>query len=235
MRAAESVDGAVPPALASLEARADRHLLLARVAGDIGHELKNPIHASVINLELVRKRIADGQGEDALQRLEVVRDQVRRVHGVVEGLLKLLRETHEPEGLRELDGVVEVVLPLLRAQANAAALALEWIPAGPGALCRVSGECLGHALVGLVAQAAAVARRGAAGSLRVEASASPCGVRVSALEGAAAGVAVAPAAAALADIVGRIARSGGMAIEEGTESDGVSWSRTVVLTESADA
>jgi signal transduction histidine kinase len=214
--------------------RADRHRLIARIAGDIGHELKNPIHASVINLELVRKRIAEGGREDALDRLDIVSDQVRRVHGVVEGLLKLLRESREPEGERELDRVVETVLPLLRAQANAAGVELEWVPAGPGTLCGVSTECLGHTLVGLVSQALAVARTGPNGFVRVEATSEPCAVRVGA-SGGRPSTPPQPLEPWFAETVARIAASDGMAIAEDPVGSGVSWSRVVLLDGRADA
>ncbi|HSM37575.1 MAG TPA: hypothetical protein VK837_14320 [Longimicrobiales bacterium] len=208
--------------------RADRHRVIGRIAGDIGHELKNPIHASVINLELVRKRITDGGREDALDRLDVVSDQVRRVHGVVEGLLKLLRESREPEGDRELDRVVETVLPLLRAQANAAGVELEWVPAGSGTLCGVSTECLGHTLVGLTSQAITVARTSPDGAVRLEATAQPCAVGVSA-SGTHPSVPPESPDPGFAETVARIAESGGMAIVDRHARSDVSWSRVVLL------
>lgn len=209
--------------------RADRHRLVARVASDIGHELKNPIHASVINLELVRKRIADGDRDDAFARLEVVSEQVRRVHGVVEGLLKLLRDGPEPGDVRELDRMVEVVMPVLMAQANSAGVAVEWRPAGPGALCRASTGHLAHTLVGLVALAVAAVRGPGSRGLRLEGATSPCRVCVSAVAADGAGADAAPSDADLVDLVTRIARAGGFAIREDTCEDGVSWSCTVIL------
>lgn len=209
--------------------RADRHRLVARVAGDIGHELKNPIHASVINLELVRKRIADGDRDDALARLEVVSEQVRRVHGVVEGLLKLLRDGPEPGDVRELDRMVEVVMPVLVAQANSAGVAVEWRAAGPGALCRASTGHVAHTLVGLVALAVAAARGADSGGVRLEGAASPCRVCVSAVAADGPGSNAPPSDAGLFDLVTRIARAGGFTIRENTDGDGVSWSCTVIL------
>lgn len=215
---------------------ADRHRLVGRVAGDIGHELKNPIHASVINLELVRKRIADGEREDALARLDIVSEQVRRVHGVVEGLLKLLRDGPDPEGARELDGMVEVVLPILLAQANSAGVEVEWVPAGPNTLCRASTGHLAHTLVGLVALAVAVARGPGNGAVRLEGAPSPCRVRVSAVAGDGARADDAPSPdAGLFDLVTRIAESGGFAIRKDADADGVSWSFAVILEEGSGA
>ena len=208
--------------------RAARHRLIARIAGDIGHELKNPIHASVINLELVRKRVADGNKDDALARLEVVSDQVRRLHGVVEGLLRLLRYGAQPNGAQELDRMVEFVLPLLRAQANSAGVALEWVPAGDGVRSHASAEALGHALVGLVAVAVAVARNGGSGEVRVEGCATPGQVAVSTR--GANGASVPPHdGEGLMELVRRVAGDGGFTIDDGAGGSDVSWSCTVLL------
>ena len=209
--------------------RADRHRLVSRVAGDIGHELKNPIHASVINLELVRKRIADGERDDALARREVVSAQVRRVHGVVEGLLKLLRDGKQPGGAQELDRLVEVVLPLLSAQANSAAVPFEWTPAGPGALCTPGADGIGHTLVGLVAVAVAMSRGRTTGTVRVEGLSAPVGIRVSALGEGPGDPPERVVDPALIALVRRLAGSAGLVIREEAVGDGVSWSSTVLL------
>lgn len=215
--------------------RADRHRLVSRVAGDIGHELKNPIHATVINLELVRKRIADGQQDDALARLEVVSDQVRRLHGVVEGLLKLLRDSAQPGGEGELDRQVELVLPLLRAQANSAAVPLEWSPAGSGAACRTSSEALAHTLVGLVASAVSLARGRADRRVLVEGFSAPPGVRVSVLGGASGDRPEPEPDPELTALVERVAGAAGHTIRPGAIGDGVSWSSTVILEDESSA
>ncbi len=215
--------------------RADRHRLMSRVAGDIGHELKNPIHASVINLELVRKRIVDGRQDDALERLQVVSDQVRRVHGVVEGLLKLLRDSKQADGERELDRVVEVVLPLLRAQANSAAVPLEWAPAGGSARRAAGADALGYSVVGLVAAAVSLARGHATRRVRVQALAAPARVRVAVLEPGSGAEPGAEPEAALMALVERLAAAAGLAIRSDDTVDGVSWSSTVILADAANA
>ncbi|NIP60786.1 MAG: hypothetical protein GWO00_23330, partial [Gemmatimonadetes bacterium] len=54
--------------------------LVSRWADDLAHEIKNPLHAMVINLELVKRRAT---GEDAgalIQRAEVVESELYRVH-----------------------------------------------------------------------------------------------------------------------------------------------------------
>ncbi|MEN8374600.1 MAG: histidine kinase dimerization/phospho-acceptor domain-containing protein [Gemmatimonadota bacterium] len=210
-------------------ALADWQRLVARVAGDIGHELKNPVHATVINLELVRRRIADGLADQALERLDVVAEQVRRVHGVVEGLLQLLGDGVRYDEAIELDRVVESVLPLLAAQAGAAGVGFRWTPAGPGTVVQVSADPLRHALVGLVASAVDSLGGSSGGGIHVRAVGPPIGVEVSATAAARSSPGTATPDVALHELVRRVAARGGMEIGAVPDQSPVSWSSTVFL------
>jgi signal transduction histidine kinase len=210
-------------------ALADWQRLVARVAGDIGHELKNPVHATVINLELVRRRIADGQADQALERLDVVAEQVQRVHGVVEGLLQLLTDGVRYDEAVELDRVVESVLALLVAQAGAAGVEFRWTPAGPGTVVWVSADPLRHALVGLVASAVDSLGGSSGGGVHVRAVGPPLGVEVSATAAAQPAPGVTKPDEELRELVRRVAARGGMEIRAAPDSSPVSWSSTVFL------
>src|SRR5690606_25840506 len=76
---------------AELEVRANRMDLVARWADDLAHEIKNPLHAMVINLELVKRRAGSGDREPLVDRVEVVEAELHRVHHLVESLLRLVR------------------------------------------------------------------------------------------------------------------------------------------------
>ncbi len=94
--------------------RVRNHLaLLGRWADELAHEIKNPFHAMVINLELVKRR-ADGDG--ARERAEVVEAELYRVHGLIDSLLKLARPWPATE-TANVGAVLEVLLPVFRARA----------------------------------------------------------------------------------------------------------------------
>ncbi|MFW6205858.1 MAG: sensor histidine kinase, partial [Gemmatimonadota bacterium] len=95
--------------------RAQNHLdLVTRWADDLAHEIKNPFHAMVINLELVKRRA--GEPEGLRDRAEVVESELHRVHGLVDGLLKLVRPWPDTP-TAHADRVVEALLPVFRARA----------------------------------------------------------------------------------------------------------------------
>jgi signal transduction histidine kinase len=95
---------------------AARFGLLIRLADDLAHEIKNPLHSMVINLEVLKRRVEKGAADGALERAEVLGAELNRLHQMVEALLRLIRggkPSGQPNGLRES---LENVLPLVAAR-----------------------------------------------------------------------------------------------------------------------
>ena len=67
---------------------------LGRLSAGIAHEVKNPLNATMIHLELLKMQLADAP--DALEHVGVIAAQVRRLDEVVQGFLKFTR----PEDLQ---------------------------------------------------------------------------------------------------------------------------------------
>lgn len=65
--------------------------LISRLADDLAHEIKNPLHSMLINLEVMRRKVEHGAQEAALERGDVVEQEIHRLHGLLEQLLLLLR------------------------------------------------------------------------------------------------------------------------------------------------
>jgi len=89
---------------------------LSRLTAGIAHEIKNPLNAAMIHLELLRMQLTDRP--EAEQYVAVITDQVRRLDEVVQGFMKFTR----PEDLQlqpvELSGVFERLRPVLEAEAG---------------------------------------------------------------------------------------------------------------------
>jgi signal transduction histidine kinase len=92
--------------LADEHTSAQRFELVRRLADDLAHELKNPLNAMVINLEVLRARVRAGNTEAALDRVDVLEQETRRLHHLLDSVLRLLRP--EPAGVGEFP--VDVVL-----------------------------------------------------------------------------------------------------------------------------
>lgn len=89
---------------------------LGRVSSGIAHEVKNPLNAMRIHLELLRMKTADVPGTH--DHVQVLADQMRRLDEVVQGFLSFTKSedlTIAPIGAREL---FDEILPVLSAEAG---------------------------------------------------------------------------------------------------------------------
>ena len=89
---------------------------LSRLTAGIAHEIKNPLNATIIHLELLKMQVADTP--DALEHVNVITKQVRRLDEVVQGFLKFTR----PEDLRlqavRLAPLFAQIMPVVAAEAS---------------------------------------------------------------------------------------------------------------------
>jgi signal transduction histidine kinase len=106
-RVSAEIEGASPPSL-----RANKLNLLERFADDLAHEIKNPLHSMVINLEVLKRRIVreGGSPPDELMRYtDVLSSELERVNRRIELLLRLVR----PERTAEMTSIPEAVDELI--------------------------------------------------------------------------------------------------------------------------
>jgi signal transduction histidine kinase len=98
------------------ELKSRRMDLVARWADDLAHEIKNPLHAMVINLELVKRRAAAADPEPLVERVQVVEAELLRVHSLIESLLRLIRPWPD-NGFTQVERIFQDFLPVFRARA----------------------------------------------------------------------------------------------------------------------
>src|SRR5206468_5580100 len=88
---------------------------VTRLSAGIAHELKNPLNAAVIHLELLKQQLHDSSAAD---HVAVIAAQMRRLDEVVQGFLRFIR----PENLRlevvSLASLVESIMPIVKAEAD---------------------------------------------------------------------------------------------------------------------
>jgi signal transduction histidine kinase len=148
---------------------------LSRLAAGVAHEIKNPLNATVIHLELLKQQVSGRDMPVALGHLSVIAAQIRRLDEVVQGFLKFIR----PEELRlqpvSLASLVDEVMPVISAEAQKCDVKVDiQIPA---ALPDLSGDraMLSQALLNLALNACQAMPTG--GRLRI-AGAAASGRRV---------------------------------------------------------
>ena len=100
--------------------RANKLDLLERLADALAHEIKNPLHSMVINLEVLKRRLAraNGEGSDVLRYATVLGEELDRVHRRIELLLRLSRPERGDPDDTTLNELVEEVMELVNVEAR---------------------------------------------------------------------------------------------------------------------
>ena len=117
---------------------------LGRLSAGVAHEVKNPLNAMMIHLELLRQQfapavnvrapvsatalatasVAVGAPSDALRHVDVIANEIRRLDQVLQGFLKFNR----PQDLKlqpvNLSALIEEVVPIVRPEADQSGVAL---------------------------------------------------------------------------------------------------------------
>lgn len=147
--------------------RANRYDILSRLADDLAHEIKNPLNAIVVNLEVLRRRASTGSPDAVLERADVIEQEIRRVHGLVDQLLQLLRPARAEAGPLAVDGIIDSLTAALEVQAKAARVAL-LVELESSLYAQIRSEPFKFALLNLVARAVD-AEAAAGGGVAIEA------------------------------------------------------------------
>jgi signal transduction histidine kinase len=143
-----------PPAVDSHEIRINRLDLLETLADDLAHEIKNPLHSMVINLEVLRRRAARHEPEDGdlARYIGVLALELERVNQRVELLLRFVRPAG-PGDKATLNEIVEELQDLVTLEGSHREVAVEFRLASVPTGLYLSRPAVRQALVNLVFEA----------------------------------------------------------------------------------
>jgi signal transduction histidine kinase len=88
-----------------------RMAAIGRLTSGVGHEVKNPINAIVVHLELLKSKIGEGNGQ-AARHLDVIDVEIRRLDRVVQTLVDFSRPVELQLREQDLRLVIRDVLAL---------------------------------------------------------------------------------------------------------------------------
>ncbi len=106
--------------LQSLVSHSAKLAALGRLTSGMAHEVKNPLNAMMIHLELLKEKLGV-TSEEAQQSVAVIESQIRRLDRVVQGFLKFIRPRELTLKPVNLNALLQDVIALLEP---------EWQPRG---------------------------------------------------------------------------------------------------------
>lgn len=126
---------------------------LGRLTAGVAHEVKNPLNAMTIHLELLKQKLASPEPLSAARHAEVIGAEIRRLDDVVQGFLKFVRPedvTLRPVKVKPLlASVIEAVVP----EADRVGVSCEQACADPALAIEGDESLLRQALLNLAQNA----------------------------------------------------------------------------------
>ncbi|HET7853093.1 MAG TPA: histidine kinase dimerization/phospho-acceptor domain-containing protein, partial [Candidatus Methylomirabilis sp.] len=140
---------------------------LGRLTSGMAHEVKNPLNAMMIHLELLKERL-DVPAEDVQQSLEVIGSEIRRLDRVVQGFLRFIRPEELSLRLIDLNTLLREVATLLETewQKEGIRFAFQFDPTLP--LIPVDEELLRQAFLNIMLNACQAMPKGGVVSISTE-------------------------------------------------------------------
>jgi signal transduction histidine kinase len=137
---------------------------IGRLTAGVGHEVKNPINAIVVHLELLRNKLG-GTDTKAMRHLEVIESEIQRLDRVVQTLVDFSRPVELQLKEQDLRRVVSAVLMLASAELETRDVHVQSdLPDHP-VLAKVDTDLLKQALLNVVLNGAQAMAEG--GKLQV--------------------------------------------------------------------
>ena len=128
---------------------------IGRLTANVGHEVKNPINAMVVHLELLRGKLAGGtfDRDSAQKHVEILADEMHRLDRVVETLADFSRPMDLDLRDHDLRRVVDQTLELAGAELRENGVHIELESPPVAVPVRVDGELIRQAFLNLLLNA----------------------------------------------------------------------------------
>ena len=146
---------------------ADRLAAISRISGGVAHEVKNPLNAILLHVEVARTRLKQGEA-DVSPQMEVISREILRLDRVVKTFLDFTRPVELNYKVLPLRDVIREIEELTRPQAEAAKIRMVVVPDAEDVDVRVDRDMFKQALLNVVVNAIQSMKDG--GELRLECS-----------------------------------------------------------------
>jgi hypothetical protein len=157
---------------------ADRLAAINRVSGGVAHEVKNPLNAILLHVEVAKAKLERGDNEVAPQ-MEIISREILRLDRVVKTFLDFNRPVELNLANVSLHELVSEIVELAKPQAQAGNIRIQVEQQAEGVEVRVDRDLLKQAVLNVVVNAMQAMPEG--GDLRFESFATEdsAGIRIS--------------------------------------------------------
>ena len=141
---------------------------IGRLTSGVGHEVKNPINAIVVHLELLRTKLnLAGSDERAVRHLDIIESEIQRLDRVVQTLVDFSRPVELQLRDQDLRGVVSSVLMLASAELETRNVhVMSNLPPNP-LLAKLDADLIKQAILNIVLNGAQAMEEVGGGQLTV--------------------------------------------------------------------
>jgi len=122
---------------------------IGRLTSGVGHEVKNPINAIVVHLELLRNKL-DGSDGRALRHLEIIQSEIQRLDRVVQTLVDFSRPVELQLQEQDLREVVSSVLTLASAELETRSVQVSSNLPSASVIANIDSDLMKQALLNVV-------------------------------------------------------------------------------------
>ena len=148
---------------------ADRLSAISRITSGVAHEVKNPLNAILLHVEVARSKLSRGD-TDVAEQMEIISREILRLDRVVRTFLDFTRPVELQLDNVPMQELVREIVDLARPQTAAANIQVTVRQEAEGVEVRVDRDLLKQAVLNVVVNAMQAMPEG--GELRFEASAS---------------------------------------------------------------
>ena len=131
---------------------ADRLAAISRVSGGVAHEVKNPLNAILLHVEVARAKLARGE-TDVAPQMEIISREILRLDRVVKTFLDFTRPVELSLSTVPLQQLMNEIVELARPQADASHIRVTVEQEAEGVEVRVDRDLLKQAVLNVVVNA----------------------------------------------------------------------------------
>ncbi len=86
---------------------AERLSAMAKIAGAVAHEVRNPLNSIMLNLDLLEDELPENPSERLLKQLAIFREEIEKLNAIVTNYLSLSRLTKSDFKVKSIQAVIE--------------------------------------------------------------------------------------------------------------------------------